>query len=318
MRVLIALVLAGQIVAAQQTSWPQFRANPQLTGVASGTLPASLKVLWTFDVKEAIESSAAIADGSVYVGTAGGELIALDLQSGALRWRYRTGEIGESSPAVAGGVVYIGDLTGVFHAVDTKTGKALWTFKTTGEIRSSPVVVGDKVLIGSYDRFLYALSVAKGELAWKVESQGYVHATPSVIEGIAYIAGCDEVFRGIRVADGREVLNVPVGAYMGASAVLAGGAAYVGTFENEVIAIDMKARKVTWTYRHPERLFPVLFLGCAQSGTRCAGRARQDGARSRRENRQGALDVHDQRPGGILSSHRRQSRLRRFGRWPVV
>ncbi len=110
------------------------------------------------------------------------------------------------------------------------------------------------------------MSVAKGELAWKVESQGYVHATPSVIEGIAYIAGCDEVFRGIRVADGREVLNVPVGAYMGASAVLAGGAAYVGTFENEVIAIDMKARKVAWTYRHPERLFPYYSSAALSQG----------------------------------------------------
>ena len=29
-----------------------------------------------------------------------------------------------------------------------------------------------------------------------------------------------------------------------------------GTFENKVIGIDMKARKVMWSYRHPERLFP--------------------------------------------------------------
>src|SRR5918994_3908787 len=113
-----------ETLLAQQTSWPQFRANPQLTGVASSTLAPALKVLWTFDAKEAIESSAAIADGTVYVGTAAGELVALDFQSGAVRWRYRTGEIGESSAAVANGVVYIGDLTGTFHAVDANTGKA--------------------------------------------------------------------------------------------------------------------------------------------------------------------------------------------------
>ena len=174
---------------ATTTSWPQFRANPQLTGVASSPLAPTLKVMWTFDAGEAIESSAAIADGAVYVGSAAGELIALDFQTGAVRWRYKTGEIGESSPAVANGVVYIGDLTGTFHAVDAKTGKALWTFKTMGEIRSSPVVVGDRVLIGSYDRFLYALSAAKGTVAWKVEFQGYVHATPAVLDGVAYISG---------------------------------------------------------------------------------------------------------------------------------
>ena len=157
MRILIAVLLASMAAgtsAQEPTSWPQFRANPQLTGVSSSTLAPALKVMWTFDAGEAVESSAAIANGTVFVGSAAGELIALDLQSGAVRWRYKTAEIGESSPAVANGVVYIGDLSGVFHAVDATSGRGLWTFKTVGEIRSSPVVVGDRVLIGSYDRFL--------------------------------------------------------------------------------------------------------------------------------------------------------------------
>ena len=62
MRVLICVatcavvsVVSGvsRTVIAQQTSWPQFRGNPQLTGIASSTLPPTLKVLWTFDAKEA-------------------------------------------------------------------------------------------------------------------------------------------------------------------------------------------------------------------------------------------------------------------------
>ena len=52
------------------------------------------------------------------------------------------------------------------------------------------------------------------------------------------------------------MLNVPIGAYMGASRLNRGGVAYVGTFENEVIGIGMKSKKVLWQYRHPERLFP--------------------------------------------------------------
>src|SRR5687767_7887388 len=80
------------VLVAQQPSadWSQFRGNPQLTGVAAVTLPASLKVMWTFDAGASIESSAAIADGTVFVGSAAGELVALDLQSGAVRWRYKT------------------------------------------------------------------------------------------------------------------------------------------------------------------------------------------------------------------------------------
>ena len=82
--------------------WPQFRGNPQLTGVASGPVPATLKLIWTYDAGESIESSAAIAGGVVYVGSQSKLLLAIDLETGKLRWKYRaTDSIGESSPAVA-------------------------------------------------------------------------------------------------------------------------------------------------------------------------------------------------------------------------
>ena len=48
--------------------WPQFRNTPTLTGVASSPLPATLRLLWTYDAGAAVESSAAIVDGVVYVG----------------------------------------------------------------------------------------------------------------------------------------------------------------------------------------------------------------------------------------------------------
>lgn len=258
---------SGQGSLPRLNAWSQFRGNPQLTGVAPSELSLPLKLLWTYEAGEAIDSSAAIVDGTVFVGSASGELIALDLQNGALRWKYQTGsQIGDSSPAVANGAVYIGDLAGMFHAVDAKSGKTLWTFKTGSEIRSSPVVAGDKVLIGSYDQHLYGLSVRDGALAWKVEFEGYVHATPAILDGVAYLVGCDETFRGIRVSDGREIFNAPIGAYMGASPALSGNSAYVGTFNNEVISVNLQSRNVLWRYRHPERLFPYYSSAAVAQG----------------------------------------------------
>ena len=93
--------------------------------------PSTPKLAWTYEGGDAIDSSAAIVDGVVYVGAATGELLAVDLADGKLRWHYKAGEsIGESSPAVAGGRVFIGDLDGVVHAVNVADGKAAWTFKT--------------------------------------------------------------------------------------------------------------------------------------------------------------------------------------------
>ena len=191
-------VLSPQSSRASARHWPQFRGDLQLTGVSDSTVPRELKLLWTYDAGESIDSSAAIADGTVYVGTYAGELLAIDLETGTPRWTYQTGDfgIGESSPAVADGTVYIGDLSGVLHAVSVQDGTARWTFQTDGEIRSSPVLVGDHVLIGSYDGYLYGLSARTGELAWQLETNNYVHATPSVADGVAYFGGCDEMFRG--------------------------------------------------------------------------------------------------------------------------
>ena len=184
-------LLAGTGAAAAQDAappdaWTQFRGTAGLTGVSSATVPDNPRLLWSFEAGESIDSSAAIADGTVYVGTYTGELIALDLDTGELKWRYRASErmgIGESSPAVGHGLVFVGDLAGVLHAVDVETGEEVWTYATQGEIKSSPVLSGDRVLIGSYDGYLYGLEVATGELAWQVETQNYVHATPAVTDG---------------------------------------------------------------------------------------------------------------------------------------
>src|SRR5215207_3712438 len=182
---LTALMIAGatSLFAAQAPAdrWPQFRGSANLVGTTAATLPAQLKVQWTYEAGDAIESSAAIVDGVVYVGSANGELHAVNLADGKSKWKYKAAAdgIGESSPTVAGGLVYVGDLSGMFHAVDVNTGKAAWTFKTGSEIKSSPIVVGDKVLIGSYDSNLYGLGARDGKLAWKVQTEGYVHATPA-------------------------------------------------------------------------------------------------------------------------------------------
>ena len=274
MRILVAILTVGCVVSslgastrAQQTDvtraapangWPQFRGTPDLSGVSAAHIPDVPELLWTLDVGESIDSSAAIVDGTVYVGTYAGELIAVDLETGTPKWRYEANAvygIGESSPAVADQLVLIGDLEGVLHAVDVDAGEAAWTYQTGGEIKSSPVIVGEHVLIGSYDGYLYSLALADGQLAWRYETANYVHATPAVSDGVAYFGGCDEVFHGIRVADGVEVLSLPAG-YTAASPTISGDRAFFGTHNNEVLGIDLTTQEILWRYEHHTRHFP--------------------------------------------------------------
>jgi outer membrane protein assembly factor BamB len=269
-----ALALLGAGLATRWTarraeaasdSWPQFRNDPRLTGVARSPLP-SLKVAWTHEAGATVESSAAIADGAVFVGAGSGHLLALELGTGQRLWSHPTGaEIGESSPCVAGGLVYVGDLQGVIHAVSARDGKPAWTFKAKTQVKASPVVVAGKVLVGSYDQNVYALDARTGRRVWSFETEGQVHATAGVDGGLAYVTGCDAFLRALRVEDGKEMFRVSSGAYTGASPALSNGRAFYGTFENEVIAVDLGARTVAWRYR-PARQFPFYSSAAVAAG----------------------------------------------------
>ncbi len=107
MRVLILLLVillsvgAGR-VPVEGDRWPQFRGDPMLNGVSSSAVPDTLKLLWTCETGDAVESSAAIAESTVYVGSQSSNLLAVDLSNGKVKWRYKVKDgVGESSPAVA-------------------------------------------------------------------------------------------------------------------------------------------------------------------------------------------------------------------------
>ena len=293
----LALAQRSSATIATADAWPQFRGNPRLTGVAISAPPATLKLLWKYEVGDSIDSSAAIADGVVYVGAGNGDLVAVDLASGKLRWKYSTQNyIGESSPAVGQNAVYIGDLGGILHAVRTDDGKQLWTFRTGAEIKSSPILVNDLVLIGSYDAYLYALESRTGKLRWKLETRGPVHATPAVQGGLVFIAGCDETFRAIRIADGKQEYEIAAGAYTGASPVLDGERAYFGTFNFEVLALDLKGRKILWRHSDPDQAFPYYSSAALSNGLVIVGG---------RDKRVHAIDAATGKPAWTFSTRAR-------------
>jgi outer membrane protein assembly factor BamB len=267
---LLLLALAVPFAApALGADWPLVRGNPALTGVADEALPGDLAPVWTFEAGDAIEGTAAIGGGTVFVGSLDGHLYALDLATGALRWKIAAGAEVKSSPSLKDGVVYFGDESGKLHAVEASTGKPRWTFQTDGGVTSGVNFAAGRepgearLVFGSYDGFLYCLKAADGSLAWKLETESYVHATPAIAGGNAYVSGCDGFFRAVRLSDGGEAGKVSLGGYAAASPAVAGGRAFVGTFENEVLALDLAPLAVAWRYQNPDRAFPFYASAAA-------------------------------------------------------
>ena len=249
-------------------NWPSFRGNPHLTGVADSQLPENPQLLWTFQAGDMIESTAAVVNGTVYIGALDGTLYAIDAETGVKKWTYQTGSHIKASPSVHNGVIYFGDGDGVFHAVDINTQEMKWQFTTEGEIISSANVVGARVLFGSYDGFLYCLNRENGTLLWKVETEGYVHGTPGVwtqvtsdsgeTENFAIVTGCDSYLRVINIDDGTQTQLVNLGAYVGASPAISQNSVYCGTYGTEILSVALDSGEIKWRYRHPKRRFPFF------------------------------------------------------------
>ena len=130
------------VTTATADTWNTFRGNPQLTGVATTDLAPPLTLLWTYSTQDAIESTAAIHEGTAYVGSLDGQLYALDLHTGALVWQYQADDEIKSSPTIADSTVYVGDEAGTFHAVAIQSGQRRWTFAADAGIIEAEVLVG--------------------------------------------------------------------------------------------------------------------------------------------------------------------------------
>ncbi len=160
---------AAQRAFTVETDWVQSGFGPRRKGLnpyenvlAPGNV-SSLDVAWMTTTVVVGESSPAVANGMVYVGSEQDDkLYALDASTGAVVWSVATGFSIESSPAVANGIVYVGSEDDSLHAFNATTGATLWASSTGGEINSSPTVAGGVVYVGSEDGDLYAFNAAHG------------------------------------------------------------------------------------------------------------------------------------------------------------
>jgi outer membrane protein assembly factor BamB len=75
-------------------------------------LTSAGKAAWTFTTRARVESSPAIADGRVFVGSNDGRLYVLNLTSGAKLWEFDAGAPLSASPAIANGRIVIGSQDG--------------------------------------------------------------------------------------------------------------------------------------------------------------------------------------------------------------
>lgn len=261
--------------------WPTFRLESQRRGLdaTDGPLLDEPELIWQFDTGGIVESSPAVVDNTVYVGTFDEQLWALDARTGEPRWSFAVGGLLRSSPAVVDGVVFFGADDNLFYAIDSTSGEEIWRFELGGGgQQSSPAVVDGVVFFGAFDNFVYALDAATGAEIWRFETGDGILSSPFVRDGVVYIGSIDGVFYAIDAATGAEVWNHetvrPIfssGAFVPADVGPNGRTAIAfGADDGRVYNIDLETGELNWLVASAAPVFatPAVDDGIVYVGSR--------------------------------------------------
>lgn len=123
-------------------------------------------------------------------GTGRGDLT----ESGRL-WHYDAIRRSISTAAVADGILYLPDFSGFLHALDAETGEPLWVHDTFAAVWGSPLVADGKLYLGDEDGDVVVLRPGPVEepiAEMNMGSSVYSSAVPA--NGVLYIASRNRLF----------------------------------------------------------------------------------------------------------------------------
>ncbi|MCA9262966.1 MAG: PQQ-binding-like beta-propeller repeat protein [Planctomycetales bacterium] len=93
-----------------------------------------------------------------------------------------------STAAIANGLVYIPDLSGFLHCVDWESGQRVWMHDTLAAVWGSCTVVDGKVLLGDEDGEIVILTEGREENEERTVSfNSSIYSTPVISHGVLYV-----------------------------------------------------------------------------------------------------------------------------------
>jgi len=259
-----------KILDVEKASWPIYRGDSMLSGMAADELPEELSLLWSFQTESWIISSPVMGFGRVFIGSSDGKVYSINLIDGSKVWEFDTGDDIEASPLLLEGAIYVGNLSGEFFSLDAHTGQVRWKYKCQNSIYGSANWVRNPnnkkllILVGSYDNRLYCFEAATGKLNWSYETDNYINGTPATDGVHVVFGGCDELLHILSISDGTKAGEVWAGSYIPGSAAFVENRAYLGHYDNKLVCIDTDEKKIVWEYEdkdHPDAFFSSPAVG---------------------------------------------------------
>ncbi|MBL7166671.1 MAG: PQQ-like beta-propeller repeat protein [Dehalococcoidales bacterium] len=222
-----------------------------------------------------------VSDGTIFVGSMEGKLVALGVSDGSLRGDpvtlvaqaqssgfgcVPTGSSAVAiygSPVVDGDLVFIGGYDGKVRAYLFESGRLRaeprWISRQGdigGSIIGGLAVADGRIYFGASDGKVYALDAVDGHRLWTFETGGKIWSTPTVEGDTLYIGSFDGKLYALDVfaKNNEERLRweqpFETEGTIVSAPVVSGGMVYIGSFDRRVYAVDATSGGEVW--RFPE------------------------------------------------------------------
>ncbi len=203
------------------------------------------------------------AEGTVYVGTIQGQVLALkdNGNSVSLQWVFPANEedsIGGvyNSPVVGPDLLYVAALNGTLFALDKRTGDVGWSV-VVGDADEPASLVGGPVLspdntivvVGSEDGNLYAYDARSGSLRRGYPFEGAedkIWSTPAIKDGVVYFGSHDKNVYAVDLRSGEEKWRWETGGAVVARPLLFKDLVIIGSFDKNLYALRAEDGTPVW------------------------------------------------------------------------
>jgi len=257
--------------AMNTDNWQMFHHDSSRTGYSTSRAPNTNEIIWTYTTGDYVDSSPAVVDGTVFIGSGDYKIYALKADTGEHIWNYTTEGPVRSSPAVANGKVFVGSNDGKVYALNSTTGVPVWNYSIgTAVWYSSPAVSDGKVFIASTDHKIYALNETDGSLIWTYTTGDTILSSPAVVDDRVFIGSGDYKIYALEADTGEHIWNYTTEGRVDSCPSVANGKVFAASASRKVYALNQTTGTLVWNYTtegYIGRSSPAIAYGMVFIGT---------------------------------------------------
>ena len=207
-------------------------------------------------------SGGTIVNGTLFLGSMEGELVALNASDGTRLWEVtlETARTGGGffgcapaftlapiygTPVVDGDLVYVGGYNGKIYAISWSKRAKEWKYPAGEDdylqpIVGGPVVAGGKVYFGCSDGKVYALDADSGDWEWEFQTEDKIWSTPAIDGDTLYIGSFDKKLYALDIITGEEKWSEPfeTEGVIASTPLVYDDTVYIGSFDRYLYALN--------------------------------------------------------------------------------